>query len=137
MQLITEITRKNNKNITFGFLVIFADEFGHQAVRREELDSVKKAIIIPNPDNPITVDSGIVVGWHIYTDETRLHQDFHLQIWRPTHQRPFSSAMRFGFKLVGDIRVVSLWTGYSHILLYPEDRFRVQSGDVIGLYFPG
>ena len=112
------------------------EQSGHPAVWRDNVDSVKRAILVTDPTRPIT-SSGLVTEWHVFIHKKRRNQELHLQVWRPLGKRIRSSDEYTAMELIGFTKIVSIWPGYNRFFLYPEDRIAVQQGDLIALYFPG
>ena len=77
-------------------------------------------IIIPEPFYKIPARA-IVLGWGSYYRDSRSTT---FQIWRQIDSEKF--------KLIGQTRVYSR----NKMTLQPQNRFVVNSGDVIGVYFP-
>jgi len=66
--------------------------------------------------------------WPISSKHTILAILF--QIWRPV------SVDGARYLWVNETMITALWVGYTNFLLRPIDRFPVQRGDVLGLYYP-
>lgn len=102
---------------------------GAPAVWRNKEDIVQKAVFLVDPSMKV-VQSGHLVGWHVYTARGRRSQKVFLQVWRPVDVK------RRAYRLIGETKIAALWVEHSFFPLRPEDRIHVEIGDTLGLYFP-
>ena len=99
---------------------------GYPAIYRDEKDSVRRALIIPNPSIRVE-ENGWVVGWHTWMSRGRRTQRAHLQIWRPIN------VDRNHYSFIGQTIVDALRAGYNYYGLNTEgNRVHVSQGDVLG-----
>ena len=106
---------------------------GHKADWRESKDTVRNAIILVDPSQTVS-ESAVVVGCHMYTLTNRNLNRVYLQIWRPDDK---VTGRRRMYKLVTQVLFYAHIPGEKEFTFHPSDRMYVESGDIVGIHFPG
>ena len=106
--------------------VLASRSLGYDVIQRTNLDEITNIIIIPDPTQHISSDV-LLQSWQVYVKVTSIQHHVFLQIWRP-------------------LEAAQEYTLVTETLFEPEAlRFNelpvqsnvmLQTGDVIGFYFP-